>query len=170
MRAYPACVMMMVAMEINVLIEASLEENLEVSWLEGVVEQTLVAEGVDPASEAGLVVVGQERIRQLNLSYLGEDRATDVLAFAMLPESAQGEAAPFVAPPDGLKHLGEVIISYPQAVSQAEEHRHPVKREIAVLIIHGVLHLLGYDHDEPEREQKMRAREAEILGMIGGLA
>jgi probable rRNA maturation factor len=61
-----------------------------------------------------------------------------------------------------------VIIAYPQAVMQAEEHRHLLKRELAILIIHGVLHLLGYDHDKPEDERRMQAREAEILGGIEG--
>jgi len=86
----------------------------------------------------------------------------------MLPDQPGGNLAPFVAPPDGVKHLGEVIISYPQAVIQAEEHQHPIKREIAILIIHGVLHLLGYDHDKPEPERDMRARETEILSYIEG--
>jgi probable rRNA maturation factor len=59
-----------------------------------------------------------------------------------------------------------VIISYPQAVIQAAERRHPVRKEIAILIIHGILHLLGYDHDLPEPEQRMKTREAEILKII----
>ena len=89
----------------------------------------------------------------------------------MLPEPPAGEETekglpPFVAPPDGVTHLGEVIISCPQAVIQAEEHQHSVKREIAILIVHGVLHLLGYDHDKPELERQMGAREQEILSSI----
>jgi len=87
----------------------------------------------------------------------------------MLPElPAEGELGvpPFVIPPDGVLHLGEVIISYPQAVIQAEEHHHSIKREIAILTIHGVLHLLGYEHDKPGLERQMRAREAEILSSI----
>ena len=76
--------------------------------------------------------------------------------------------ASFPQPPDGVRHLGEVIISYPQAVIQAEEHQHSVKRELAILIIHGVLHLLGYDHETPELEQQMIAREREILSYIEG--
>jgi probable rRNA maturation factor len=59
-----------------------------------------------------------------------------------------------------------VIISYPQAVLQAGEHHHPVKKELAILIIHGILHLLGYDHEEPEDKRQMRARETEILNLI----
>ena len=153
-------------MEVAVLVEEGFEECPEASWLEGVVEQTLVARGVDSRTELSLVITGQERIRQLNLSYLGKDEPTDVLAFAMLSGQTQDEFVPFVTPPDGIKHLGEVIVSYPQAVSQAEEHQHSVKRELAILIIHGVLHLLGYEHDKPELESEMRARETEILSHI----
>ena len=155
-------------MEVNVLIDEGLKGCLEASWLESLAEKVLVAQGVDPRAELGLVIVGQEQIRQINLSYLGKDEPTDVLAFSMLPEQPKGDLAPFVAPPDGIKHLGEVIISYPQAVIQAEERQHSVKREIAILIIHGVLHLLGYEHDKPELEPQMRAREVEILSYIEG--
>ncbi len=159
-------------MEINVLIEEGFEEYLGASWLQSVVEQVLVAQNADPRVELGLVITGQERVRQLNRSYLGKDESTDVLSFSMLPEplaSGESEAStPFVPPPDGVLHLGEVIVSYPQAVIQAEEHRHSVKREIAVLIIHGVLHLLGYDHDQPEPERRMKTREEELLSCIEG--
>ena len=161
-------------MEINVLINDGLKGVLETSWLESVTEKVLVAQGVDSKAELGLVVVGQERVRQLNLSYLGRDEPTDVLAFSMLPDPLATGASevfpPFVQPPDGVLHLGEVIISYPQAVIQAEEHRHSVKREIAILIIHGVLHLLGYEHDKPELERQMKSREEAIIsGIEGGL-
>ncbi len=155
-------------MEINVLVEEDIEGCPETSWLESLAEKVLVAQGIDSKVELGLVIVGQERIRQLNLSYLKEDEPTDVLAFAMLPEETRQDRAPFVTPPDGIQHLGEVVISYPQAVIQAEEHQHSVEREIAILIIHGVLHLLGYEHDKPELEHQMRAREAEILSYVEG--
>ena len=155
-------------MEINVLVDEDLEGCPEATWLESLVEKVLIDQGVDSRAELGLVMVGQARIRQLNLSYLGQDEPTDVLSFSMLAEPSGAEIAPFVAPPDGIKHLGEVIISYPQAVIQAAEHRHSVQREIATLLIHGVLHILGFDHDEPERERQMRATEAEILSHIEG--
>ena len=159
-------------MEINVLIDEDFKGHLEVSWLQHVAEQILVAQAVSSSAELGLVITNQERVQQLNRSYLGKDEPTDVLAFSMLPEplsTGESEAfSPFVQPPDGVLHLGEVIISYPQAVIQAEEHRHSVKREIAILIIHGILHLLGYEHDKPELERQMRAREKEILSCIEG--
>ncbi len=162
--------MMIGTMEINVLIEEGFEGYLEVSWLQSVAEQVLTAQDASSKAELGLVITGQERVQQLNRSYLGKDEPTDVLSFSMLPEpSATGESevsSPFVQPPDGVLHLGEVIVSYPQAVLQAEEHRHSVKREIAILVIHGVLHLLGYEHNKPELERQMKTREEEVLSCI----
>ncbi len=155
-------------MEINVLIDDVPEECLEVGWLQRLVEQVLAVQGAGHRVELGLVITSQEKIRQLNRSYRGKDTPTDVLAFAMLPAEGEKEAdfSPFVTPPDGIRHLGEVIISYPQAVIQAEEHQHSVNREIAILIIHGVLHLLGYEHDKPELRRQMVTREEEILNQI----
>ena len=152
-------------MEVNVLIDEEFEGELEADWLRGVAEQVLVVEGTAPEVELGLVITGQEKIQELNLVHLGIDAPTDVLAFPMTPDEGS-DMTEFITPPDGAVHLGEVIISFPQAFMQAEEHRHPVKKEVALLAIHGVLHLLGYDHDAPESEQRMRAREAEILELI----
>jgi len=69
----------------------------------------------------------------------------------------------FGLPPDGVTRLGEVIISCPQAAVQAREQGHSTERELALLVIHGVLHLLGYDHEESGAEEKMREREKELL-------
>jgi len=158
-------------MEINILFDEGLEDYLEVGWLQTVAERVLAIEGADPEAELGLVIAGKDKVQELNFRYLGRNEPTDVLAFSMLPQPVSAEETdahlpPFVSPPDGVTHLGEVIVSYPQAVIQAEEHRHSVKTEMAVLIIHGILHLLGYDHDKPELERQMRARESEILSSI----
>ena len=101
-------------------------------------------------------------MQAINFEWRMEDRPTDVLAFAMR-ETPVGEKHDFVLPPDRKAHLGEVIISYPQAEVQAKEHGHSVNREVAVLLIHGVLHLLGEDHGTPAKAKKMKAKEAEIL-------
>ncbi len=150
--------------EVNVLIEEGIAIEPAVSWLVRVVERTLVAENVPPNSEVSLVISGQERLQELNRDYRGKDRPTDVLAFSMSEQKT--EEPPFVTAPDQVLHLGEVLISYPQAVIQAEEHRHPVKKELAILIIHGVLHLLGYDHEKADMKRKMQARETEILSQM----
>ena len=152
-------------MEINVLMEKGLKRSLDRGWLKSLAEKVLVAQGVSQNTELSLVIVSQERIQELNLTYLRRNRPTDVLAFSMLPREGRVD---FVPAPDGIPHLGEIIISYPQAVIQATEHHHPIEKEIAILTIHGVLHLLGYDHNKPELEEKMKAREKEILGYIKG--
>ncbi len=154
-------------MQISVLIDEDIEGCPDESWLRRVAERVLAAQGVCSYAELGLVVTGQERVRELNKKYRDEDRPTDVLAFYMTPSSEETGAPAFITPPDGMLHLGEVIISYPQAVIQAKEHGHSVRREMAILIIHGVLHLLGYDHDKPELARLMRAREKEILNGMG---
>jgi len=156
-----------VKMEINVLIDEAIEGKLELSWLEGIARQVLVAQGVGADVELGLFIATQEKVQQLNRDYLGRDEPTDVLAFSAR-EEVGADVPAFVQPPDGILHLGEVIISYPQAAVQAEEHRHSIKKELAILIIHGVLHLLGYEHDKPELGRQMRAREAELLSHIEG--
>ena len=153
-------------MEIDILIEEGVESRLEADWLRGVAEQVLAAQDVSPETEMGLVIATEERIRELNRDYLGRDEPTDVIAFSLLPE--EGGSSPFVTPPDGVLHLGEVIISYPQAVIQAEEHGHSVEREITILIIHGILHLLGYEDEKLELRRQMNAREAEILSRLEG--
>lgn len=154
------------AMEINILVDDSISDAPDPDWLESLAEQVLIAQNASPEAEVGLVITTQENIRQLNLSYLEEDKPTDVLSFPMIAEPSGNATVQFVAAPDGHLHLGEVIISYPQAIIQAGEHGHPVNREIAVLLIHGILHLLGYDHDQPEPERQMKERESDILNQI----
>jgi probable rRNA maturation factor len=153
-------------MEINVLVEESLETNLDLEWLQSIIEKCLTNENAPPNSEISLVLTGQERIQELNRDYRGKDKPTDVLSFSMSEQKQEEEESGFISPPDGLVHLGEVIISFPQALIQASEHNHPVSREMAVLVIHGVLHILGYDHEKPEMEPVMQAREKELLAEI----
>lgn len=150
-------------MEIGVLIDKEFKRALTAVWLEKVAGQVLLAEYANPLIEISLVITGQEKIQELNRLYLEEDAPTDVLSFPMMELDVDGS---FITPPDSTLHLGEVIISYPQAKKQAKEHRHTVKKEIAVLIVHGILHLLGYDHDTPGHRRVMRKREAAILKMI----
>lgn len=134
---------------------------MDVGWLRRIARAILRAEGVASPYEVSLVFTDVETVQKLNREYRGEDRPTDVLAFYMLPHEKAGES--FVLPPDNVARLGEVIISYPHAVKQAKEQGHSVERELALLVIHGLLHLLGYDHEQPEEEARMRTRENELL-------
>ena len=147
-------------MEINIIIEGEFAGCPDAGWLQKVVTRVLRAQDIGGDAEIGLVITGQDKIRELNKTYRGKGRPTDVLAFYM---TGTGE---FVTPPDGVKHLGEVIISYPQAALQAQEQGHSVEKELTILIIHGVLHLLGYDHEETRQKKEMSTREQAILSEI----
>ena len=147
--------------EIEISVEEKFRGVVDGGWVKKIVRQVLKAEGVAPPYEVSLVFTDSETVKQLNRDYRGLDESTDVLAFYMLPQ--KGTDSSFALPPDGVTRLGEVIISYPQAVTQAGEQGHSLERELALLVIHGILHLLGCDHKEPEEENKMRERERELL-------
>lgn len=150
-------------MEINITVDGDLDGCPDESWLEKVGRRVLYLVCTGNRAELGVVITGQEKIKELNRKYLGRDRATDVIAFHMLDE---GEGDFFVPPPDGMLHLGEIVISYPQALKQAKEEGHSVEREMALLIVHGILHLLGYQDEEPELKRRMTEKEDEILIQI----
>ena len=151
-------------MEIDVLIDDEFKDKLEADWLQSVAGGTLAAQASGPDVEMEVVITGQQKMRQLNRQYRSQDRPTDVLAFPM----TIGEEAGFRTAPEGSRHLGGVIISYPQALIQAQERGHPVKKEVAVLIVHGILHLLGYDHRDDQGERRMEERQAAILSLFEG--
>ncbi len=156
----------MIKYEISVYFEPKLIISIRETWFKIIIHNILDTLDITTPSELGLVLTDNEVIQQLNNTYREKDEPTDVLAFYMLPQQGT-KGAKFVAPPDGISHLGEIVISYPQAVNQAKEKRHSIKRELLILIIHGVLHLLGYDHEQSEEgEQRMRAKEEEILGKL----
>jgi probable rRNA maturation factor len=147
--------------EIEIFVEEKFRGAMDVGWAKKIVRQILKPEGVAPPYEVSLVFTNSETVQQLNRDYRGLDEPTDVLAFCMLSQNETDSS--FALPPDGVTRLGEIIISYPQAVEQASEQGHSTERELALLIIHGILHLLGYDHEEAEEENKMRERERELL-------
>ena len=147
--------------QIGIHIEKEFREVVNGVWVRKIVQQVLKAEGVALPYEVSLVFTDSETVKQLNRDYREVDEPTDVLAFYMLPQEETDSS--FALPPDGVTRLGEVIISYPQTVEQAREQGHSPEKELALLIIHGILHLLGYDHEEPEEESKMRGREKELL-------
>jgi probable rRNA maturation factor len=124
--------------------------------LKSVARRVLEGESVG-AAELSITVTDDETVRSLNREYAGEDAVTDVLSFS------QREGEEFVAPPGRVPPLGEVIIAYPQAAQQGRGHGRSAEEEVARLLIHGILHLLGYDHAEPEEERRMQAREDELV-------
>jgi len=125
--------------------------------LRRVIAEALCHEGIEGEIALSVVITDDGAVRELNREFRDVDAPTDVLAFGT------GEESDFVTAPGEPAYLGDVIISYPRAVIQAEEYGHSINRELALLTAHGVLHLLGYNHvDEVERTE-MWARQNEIL-------
>jgi probable rRNA maturation factor len=155
-------------LEVGVQVEAPWREAVDEAAVRELASRVLMSEGVAAPAEVSVVITDDETLRELNRRYLDRDEPTDVLSFALGEESTQTEVGePFVGPPDGVSHLGEVIVSFPTAERQAREQGHGVDREIAHLVVHGLLHLLGYDHQEPEEEQRMRSLEDGFLAAAG---
>ena len=145
---------------LDITIDDPFGERVPEAWLRHIVEQVLQTEGVEATCELSLLITGDTTVHELNQRYRQVGRTTDVLAFAFQ------EDEDFPSGPEGMVHLGEVIISLPQAEQQAKEQEHPLEKELVILVIHGVLHLLGYDHENQAEEAEMGAREAEILAKI----
>jgi probable rRNA maturation factor len=115
-------------------------------------------------AELSLTFVDNPTIHKINLEYRGKDYPTDVISFAL--EEITEEEVPIIGE-DVPRVLGDIIVSVPKAVSQAEEYGHSFEREIGFLIVHGFLHLLGYDHMEKADEQEMFALQEDILNKFG---
>lgn len=96
-------------------------------------------------------------LRVLNLEYYGIDATTDVLSFPI----------DFNNPETGRLYLGDILVSYPQAERQAEQAGHAVVEEVRLLVVHGVLHLLGYDHATPDEKEQMWSLQNELLQKLG---
>jgi len=137
------------------------------SWLPALAERALAAEGIEGAA-LSVLITDDATLQALNREYRGYDEPTDVLSFGLtermkpaLDDMSEVEAFPL--PPELSEQIGEVVISYPTAVRQAAEHGHQANDELALLLVHGILHLLGHDHDQPEEIRVMREREAALL-------
>ena len=144
-------------------------------WLQAAARHVL-AEAAPPATVVGVVIADDETVRELNARHRGIDETTDVLAFAYAHEGEfQGDSVlkadtaeleEFITPPLDVVDVGEVVISYPKAELQAVEGGHSTTQELAILLAHGILHLLGYDHMEPDDEAVMKAEEVRVLSGI----
>lgn len=124
-------------------------------------QKTLENQGISPRKvEISLVLTNDENIHQLNKEYRDKDCPTDVLSFPMYETIDE-----IIQDIDRVTEvlLGDVIISLPRAQAQAEEYGHSLERELAFLVVHGVLHLLGFDHINEEERLKMRKEEDRVL-------
>ncbi len=142
---------------ISIQIDEPFEQALSRDQLEEAATCALAHSGAGGDTSLTVVIGGDNQIQELNRQYRGEDHPTDVLSFP------SGE----VDPEDGSLYLGDIIISFPQALRQAKEGNHPIEAELRLLVVHGVLHLIGYDHADPGGKDAMWAAQAEILRQLG---
>ncbi len=129
-------------------------EKIDTSELDQVIQFACKKMGVKNPL-LNIVIVDNKKIQEINKIYRNKDAVTDVISFAF--EEVKDVDY------DNVRFLGEIYISYERCVSQAAEYGHSIKREFCYLAVHGLLHLLGYDHIEEEDKKVMRALEEEIL-------
>ena len=157
---------------IDIAIQDSFKESVPRSWLRGVAAGAVKKLGLGEPSQLSVVITDDDTVRGLNRDYRGLDETTDVLSFSTTheghwlgdgasPEPTGEDYSLFVYPEDEPRPIGEVIISYPQVVRQAKDG--DVRGELALLVVHGILHLVGYDHDGPHQETVMWAKQEEVL-------
>ena len=121
--------------------------------------RAILSEVGETSAELGILFVGDQRMRGFNRQYRGKDRTTDVLAFAMREGPHSSEIL-----------LGDVVIAVPTAARQARQGQRSLEEELTVLLVHGVLHLCGYDHERSEKEaRRMHRRERMILQSLARL-
>ncbi|MFO7888003.1 MAG: rRNA maturation RNase YbeY [Eubacteriales bacterium] len=126
-------------------------EKKEIGLIEKAVEACLIEENKNSKVEISISFVNNKEIKELNKKYRGKDYPTDVLSFPLNEEV------------EGLIILGDIIVSIEKVMQQSEEYNHSFERELTYLIIHGMFHLLGYDHLIEEDKKIMRGKEKKIV-------
>lgn len=122
----------------------------------------LQEEQMPEEAEVDLLFVDNEAIREMNREYRDKDTATDVLSFPMYEPDEEIDDEEEIL-------FGDIVISLERAQEQCEEYGHSLEREVMYLLVHGLLHLAGYDHMEEEDKKEMRAREEHLLAIIGAI-
>jgi probable rRNA maturation factor len=143
--------------------QQGLHQHWERGAMRSLVESILKGEASSGHFAVSLHLVDDAAMQELNRSRREVDASTDVLSFPLLDPVGLR----FVLPPDAPLHLGDVVVSFPRAQSQAEAYGHSLQRELAYLVAHGVLHLLGYDHEREDDRAIMRSKEETALGALG---
>ena len=152
----------LVPYEITLDIDPPFVAEVDARLLEQVAHTVLAGEGVPGPADVGVWITNADELQTLNRTYRDVDSTTDVLSFGDDPDDA-----PAWSIPGEPQHLGDVAISWQHVTAQAAEYGHSRDRELAYLLAHGLLHLLGYDHETPDEAAAMRSREEQYLGGLG---
>lgn len=146
--------------EVTVLVHDERDESsIDLDVVQALAWAVLVAEGVTAPAELSVSFVDEDAMAELNRTHMGETGPTDVLAFPIDADPVDGD-------PERL--LGDVVICPPVAARNAPEHAGTFDDEIALLIVHGTLHVLGWDHATDAETSAMQARERDLLAASAG--
>ncbi len=142
---------------IHLQINEPFEDQVQADQLKNAAQTTLKHQKAADNVDLTIVVSDDAQLQELNRQFLNIDSPTDVLSFP----SDESD------PDTGNLYLGDIILSLPRAAEQAQTGGHPVAAELQLLVVHGVLHLLGYDHAEPDQKEAMWLAQSEILLALG---
>ena len=143
--------------QIDSQVDEELAAEVDVAQVEAAARRALALVNLSEAVELSIVVTSDETLRELNRTYRGQDKVTDVLSFGQ-------DGDDLILPPDLPRLLGDVVVAYPRVVVQAAQAGWTPGDELAWLVIHGVLHLLGYDDETEEGRAEMWALGEQALG------
>lgn len=166
----------MVTNKVEISILVPTVGKLSKQWLRKIILKTLAIALPNEPCEIGLAICDDETIKDLNLRYRGINKVTDVLAFSTHhsgPWEGEGPSPisetridGFILPPTQLPYLGDTIVSYPQMSRQAACNGNSTEKELALLITHGILHLIGYNHEKSRELLTMETKQQEVLNRI----
>ena len=151
--------------QVSVQIFQEFSESVSPEWIDAVVVGVLSIKPEWSSEQVSVVIADDESVADLNREHRGLDETTDVLSFSNRHSGQyygeddesrrESDLSNFVLPPGHHTDLGEVIVSYPQVSRQARQADHTVKKELAFMLAHGILHLLGYDHEREDEAAEM---------------
>ena len=142
----------------TILIENETDYDLNVDFAKQIITKVIEEEGINPNCEINVFIVSREDMQDINKTQRGIDKVTDVLSFPMI-DFINGEKIPERA----FYLLGDIVISIDVALEQAIDYGHTIERELGFLLIHGALHLLGYDHDTEKNQTTMFNKQDSLL-------
>lgn len=151
--------------QINIQIDEPFQSRVEQAWLVAAVQATLRACGrVDDL--LSILVVDDDEVQRYNRIYRQQDAPTDVLSFAINEGSPISPEMPDTLAAELDAELGDLLLAFPYASRQARQFGHSLSAELQLLVVHGTLHLLGYDHDTDARQAAMWSKQNEILSTL----
>ncbi len=148
----------------SLLIKNFTKQKLNKKHLNEVAYKTLEIIEFKKPTEISLVISGEKRMKSLNRKYRNINEITDVLSFGN--KEPRNNSVKFIDPPNKIIYLGDIFICYRRVIKQASRKKHSTKKELDILLIHGILHLIGYDHKENYENSEMKILEEKILTVL----